>query len=319
MDTRQQQLQLSSSNEQTGFRLCYGSQTARTANVLIPLQSLEADNPCEQWQGLTPLSIEPSATVFCNDDYLLAVVSSSALETTDMFAASYAGYAHIFRLMQEHGYPQLLRTWSYFPNITAATSTDAYQHFCSGRSQAYADNIGSPKQHEYPAATVIGHHDEGFQLYFIAAKEAGVSIENPRQISAFNYPASYSKDAPLFSRALLHRSATQQVLFISGTASITGHETQHQDQALAQLQECLRNIEQLLVNASQSQFPKTRLEDMTQLKVYIKHATDYPELRTALATRLGTLEQVQFFHADMCRPDLLVEIEAIVIQPLCTN
>ena len=58
---------------------------------------------------------------------------------------------------------------------------------------------------------------------------------------------------------------------------------------------------------------------MTQLKVYIKNAEDYAELRAALATRLGSLEHVQFFHADMCRSDLLVEIEAIAMQPVCAT
>jgi len=321
MDTKQQQLHLStsSSDDQAGFRLCYGNQPSTDSDLLIPLQGLQANTCYDQWQGLTPLAVEQSASVFHNDDYLLAVVSSSELQTDDMSAASYAGYSRIFQLMEKHGYPQLLRTWSYFPNITEGDQVNAYQQFCSGRSQAYQEHAVSSSEPKYPAATVIGHHATGFQLYFIAAKQAGISIENPRQVNAFNYPVSYSKDAPLFARALLHTTATQHVLFISGTASIIGHETRHQDQALAQLQECLRNIEQLLVNAEQSDFPKTALENMTQLKVYIKNAEDYAELRAALATRLGSLEHVQFFHADMCRSDLLVEIEAIAMQPVCAT
>lgn len=321
MDTKQKQLKISmgSSDEQAGFRICYGTQASTDGDLLIPLQSLQASHSFDQWQGLMPLAVDPSASVFQNDDYLLAVISSSDLQTDDMSAASYAGYSRIFQLMQKYGYPQLLRTWSYFPNITAGDQTDAYQQFCSGRSRAYQEHAANSNESEYPAATVIGHHATGFQLYFIAAKQAGISIENPRQVSAFNYPASYSKDAPLFARALLHTTATQHVLFISGTASITGHETRHQDQALAQLKECLRNIEQLLINAQQSHFPETTLEDMTQFKVYIKNVEDYPQLRAALTTRLDSLEQVQFFHADMCRRDLLVEIEAIATQPVRTT
>ncbi|MDG1249826.1 MAG: Rid family hydrolase [Gammaproteobacteria bacterium] len=322
MDTKQKQLHLStsSSNDQSGFRLCYGNQPSTNSDLLIPLQNLQESIPSyDQWQGLMPLAVEPSASVFHNDDYLLAVIASNDLQTDDMSASSYTAYSRIFQLMQKHGYPQLLRTWSYFPNITEGDQIDAYQQFCSGRSQAYQEYAFNSNEPEYPAATVIGHHATDFQLYFIAAKQAGISIQNPRQVNAFNYPASYSKDAPLFARALLHTTATQHVLFISGTASITGHETQHQDQALAQLQECLCNIEQLLITAEQHHFPKTALENMLQLKVYIKHAEDYAELRAALATRLGALEHVQFFHADMCRRDLLVEIEAIAIQPVCTT
>jgi len=318
VDTRLQ-LSTSGSDEQPSLRLCYGNQPSTSNALSIPLLSLPAGNFCDQWQGLVPLSLEKTASVFHNDDYLLAIISNTDLPTDDMRAASYTGYASIFKLMEKHGYRQLLRTWNYFPNITTGDQPDAYQQFCSGRNQAYQEYVSNCSASEYPAATVIGHHATGFQLYFIAAKQAGISIENPRQVSAFNYPASYSKDAPLFARALLHKNAVQQILFISGTASITGHETRHPEQALAQLQECLCNVEQLLINATQSGFPETCLENMTQLKVYIKHAEDYLELRAALATRLGSLEHVQFFHADMCRRDLLVEIEALTIQPADTT
>ena len=46
-------------------------------------------------------------------------------------------------------------------------------------------------------------------------------------------------------------------------------------------------------------------------RVYVRHAADYPVVRDVLAERLGEAAEVLFVQADICRHDLLVEIEAI--------
>jgi hypothetical protein len=56
-----------------------------------------------------------------------------------------------------------------------------------------------------PAATCIGRFDgvRRLQVYWLAAREAGLPLENPRQVSAFRYPRQYGPQSPSFSRALL--------------------------------------------------------------------------------------------------------------------
>jgi chorismate lyase / 3-hydroxybenzoate synthase len=51
-------------------------------------------------------------------------------------------------------------------------------------------------------------------------------------------------------------------------------------------------------------------------RVYIRHAKDYPAIRDVLFARLGATADVVYLQADICRADLLVEIEAMASQSL---
>jgi hypothetical protein len=127
-------------------------------------------------------------------------------------------------------------------------------------------------------------------------------VENPRQVSAYEYPAQYGPK-PAFSRA----SILGDTLFISGTASIVGHETVHVDDVTGQTRETLANIEALVGEANR--ISGAGRFDMSTLayKVYVRHATDLPLIQS----QLHTLTQVLYLQADICRQDLLVEIEAV--------
>ena len=63
-----------------------------------------------------------------------------------------------------------------------------------------------------------------------------VPVENPRQVSAYRYPPTYGpRVADLLARGAGRTSAAATIaLFISGTASIVGHETVHQGDVRAQ-------------------------------------------------------------------------------------
>ena len=90
--------------------------------------------------------------------------------------------------------------------------------------------IDHPPDGGYAAATAIGLPSPPDQLHvhWLATKQPGIAIENPRQVSAFAYPRDYGPVAPGFSRAMLLPGDTP-LLLISGTASIVGHASQHPD------------------------------------------------------------------------------------------
>ena len=284
----------------------------------IPTAPLEHVQIIEQWQGL---QASGSNTIgdwpfFCNDQYLMAAVPSYLLQDLEIDLATETAYNLIFEHINRWGYPVLLRTWNFFDDITNSHSAlNNYQLFCSGRARAYANNTDSPAT--YPAATVIGTSRPGLHVYFIASKNEGVGIENSQQVSAFNYPPTYSQDPPLFSRAVLHRNRRQEILFISGTASITGHSTQYADDVNRQLEVCLDNIENLLSTAiAEHQFANVTMKDCAHFKVYLKHVEDLNTVKTHLRLHLGPTLPAYFLQGDMCRSDLLVEIEAIVLNNL---
>ncbi len=150
-------------------------------------------------------------------------------------------------------------------------------------------------------------------LYCLASKTPPESIENPRQTSAYRYPQQYGPRAPSFSRAALWRGADDEsdVLFVSGTASIVGHQTLHQGNVVAQAHETLTNLQSVVAAAvSQGARDIALLSDLL-LKAYVRHPGDQPLVRQVLAGHGLDADAVLYLHADICRADLLVEIEAI--------
>src|SRR5207248_225872 len=94
------------------------------------------------------------------------------------------------------------------------------------------------------------------------------------------------------------------------------HETVHGGDAAAQTRESLANIEALLGEANRvagaAQFT---LQDLA-CKVYVRRPADLPLIQAQLRSRLGSTARVLYLKADICRQDLLVEIEATGAQPL---
>jgi chorismate lyase/3-hydroxybenzoate synthase len=167
-------------------------------------------------------------------------------------------------------------------------------------------------EHSLPAATVIGTKYPGVVIGFLAAQQAGVPVENPRQVSAYHYPPQYSPRSPSFSRAMLKDWGGQSHLYVSGTASIIGHETRHGGDVQAQLDEILRNLEALLTQAADTARTPFQAGDGEMfLKVYIRHHEDFVPVRERLRQRLGAHRSVLYLQGELCRSDLLVEIEAV--------
>ena len=225
----------------------------------------------------------------------------SALQTVTASA-----YREVFELLDDAGYSQLFRVWNYFPAINAVRDgSERYWQFNAGRQDTFAA-AGRATAGKVPAACALGSAAGGLAVYFLALREAPRAIENPRQVHAYDYPSRYGPRSPTFARA----SLAGPVLFVSGTASIVGHRTVHHGDAVAQTLEALHNIEAVLAEAQRdSPRAPAALADLA-FKVYVRDPADLAAVRTVLADRLGPGVPVQWLQADVCRADLLVEIEA---------
>ena len=171
----------------------------------------------------------------------------------------------------------------------------------------------------YPASTGIGTEDHDIMMSCIALATdrkdiLAVPLENPRQTAAYDYAASYSPESPKFARAMALSCGSHATIFISGTASITHSETRHIGNPAMQTHETLDNIEALIGerNLARHGLPGlgTRLANMGLVRVYVKRQEDYARIRAACQERLGEVPTV-YVIADVCRPELLVEIEGI--------
>lgn len=227
-------------------------------------------------------------------------------------------FQDIFRLLDKLNYPHLLRIWNYFPAINVENyNLERYRQFNIGRQQAFVA-CGRSLTEDIPAACALGTVGEQLIIYFIAVQKKPIAIENPRQVSAYHYPADYGPSEPIFSRASLGRVGEQEVLFISGTASIIGHRSMHVGDVVAQTKEILVNID-AVVNEANCVAAKVHYDlESLSYKVYLRRQEDLNAVHNVLLQEIGSNVQVIYLEADICRQDLLVEIEAIAGIPLQT-
>ncbi len=193
-----------------------------------------------------------------------------------------------------------LRIWNYLDAINdGAGDTERYRRFCSARARCMAAHGVA----RYPAATAIGHrgHRGRLQVYALCANHDGVALENPRQVSAWEYPRQYGPTAPSFARAM---QLPDGGLAISGTAAVIGHASCHVGDVTAQVDEAVANLHALLGRAELPPF-----DALSPLKVYVRNPEDADTVSTALARSLDPSVPRLLLQGDICRSELLVEID----------
>lgn len=244
----------------------------------------------------------------------------AATGRTPLHQAAEVAYREIFALMDDLGYPHVLRFWNYIAHINEHSyGIERYRQFNAGRQdgflQAERQVIGSL----VPAASALGSAGGPLTVCFIASKNtAPIRVENPRQVSAYDYPPDYGVRRPTFSRASVVNMGDASLFLLSGTASIVGHASVHQDDVVAQTREIIANIRAVL-NESNRRLDKSgfSLNDL-EYKVYVRH----PEHVSQIDAELRKLISAPIFYlqADICRSELLLEIEASgLLSPVSTH
>jgi enamine deaminase RidA (YjgF/YER057c/UK114 family) len=144
-------------------------------------------------------------------------------------------------------------------------------------------------------------------------------LENPNQTPSYHYGPEYSLKSPKFSRAMAVAIGNYVTTWVSGTASIVNAETVHRGDVAKQTRQTIDNIRDLIApeNFARLGLPGAGagLEDLAKVRVYIKRQEDYEQCRAICDELLGGLPTI-YAVADVCRPDLLVEIEGVAFSPL---
>lgn len=207
-------------------------------------------------------------------------------------------YAQLIDDVRSAGFPYFIRMWNFVGSINAFDEgRERYQLFCAGRHDAFVA-AGYHHDVDLPAASAVGMPGRGLVTYFLAAREPGLQVENPRQIAAYHYPPQYGVKSPSFSRA----TAWGNLVFVSGTSSVVGHQSVHIGDVDAQLDETVRNIEVVLAQTGRT------LSNVLAARTYVRHARDYEHI----AARLKDIFPVNLYlESDICRADLLLEIECV--------
>ena len=189
-------------------------------------------------------------------------------------------------------------------------SDQHYQMFNNVRSEFYGKTNWS---NGYPAATGIGANLGGVLVDVDAAvflRDAcyATPIDNKLQIAAHAYSeqvletAHQKKATPKFERAKSMTFDDRRIVYISGTAAIRGEESLIGVGLERQLHITMENIAQLIGEAQ-----------LKMLRVYLKEKSFFEEAHRLLdAYQLNI--PISYMWADVCRDELLIEIEGIAIE-----
>ena len=214
-----------------------------------------------------------------------------------------------------------VRFWSFVPNIQEpmGASANRYMVFNVGRYDAFETWSGLSVRESMPAASAVGATGKTLWLHCLAADEPGRSLENPRQSPAYRYSSRYGIRPPCFARGMVIRGpGNAEYVIVSGTASVLGEETVHRGDLPDQTRETLTNLATLVRSACEPS-ASTRsapaewrwLDRFRSLRIHVARRANAAAVVEATTPHVPHLEHIEVVHADLCRPDLLVEIEGI--------
>jgi enamine deaminase RidA (YjgF/YER057c/UK114 family) len=214
------------------------------------------------------------------------------------------------------GFGHVVRQWAYVEGVLDVhadlrAECQGYQAFNDVRAQAYA-RTEFPAG--YPAATGIGQAAGGVVLEFVALDAPGatvVPLSNPRQTDAHRYSAGLlvgesiatrtAPCTPRFERGKRVIRGGEEILLVSGTAAIVGERSVGAGDVAAQTATTIENI-RAIVGAC----------GLSQLRAYVKRPGDVAVVRRLCEEAFGRIPAL-YVRADVCRDELLVEIEGAVV------
>ncbi|HQN94469.1 MAG TPA: hypothetical protein PKV50_03115 [Prolixibacteraceae bacterium] len=224
-----------------------------------------------------------------------------------------------------------VRQWNYVGEILNVEQIDGrerqhYQMFNEVRSKYYKEYRTCT---DFPAATGIGmlHGGVSIDSFSVAGNQHLniIPISNPVQSESYKYGQTVLVGAPgcslkqnqppQFERAKLISLGDQSRLIISGTASIKGQETVGLGDVEEQTRITIENIEALASPENlKRQFPQLGAvpSRYSYIRVYVKHKKDFGKVRNICTDFYGQVPAM-YVVADICRDNLLVEIEAELI------
>jgi enamine deaminase RidA (YjgF/YER057c/UK114 family) len=243
-----------------------------------------------------------------------------------------AAFARASSILGREGldFADVVRQWNFVEDITGHTGTGPrrrqnYQIFNDIRARSY-DRDGLKAG--FPAATGIGASGGGFVLEFLAAAGTAAAaswpVSNPRQEDAHRYsakvlvgsaaPGAGRRRTPKFERARVVVAGGSATCYVSGTAAIVGETVVGPGDVAGQTRATVENIARLVApaNLRRAGVPAVALAPrFSGVRAYVKREADIVRVAPLVRAAFPGAPAL-FVQADICREELLVEIEGMV-------
>lgn len=223
-----------------------------------------------------------------------------------------------------------VRFWAFVPRIHAdyGHGLDRYMAFNAGRFAAFSAWLGGKESfgRSMPTASAVGSRTSDFAIHCLASRWPGQPVENPRQIPAYQYSKRFGPLPPCFARATLlkRKPFHDDLLLVGGTASIVGEDSLHQGAVVLQARETFRNLASLVCSAAQGAagpLPESDREvagwlaQFREIRAYYRETQHSQQVRDLVQAAFSGAERIETFPAELCRSELLVEIEGVARLP----
>ena len=256
---------------------------------------------------------------------LVSVVLAGArgLDVLTFQQAVMDGFAAVLDQLEPRGTVHPVRFWAFVPDIHARLEPDLdrYMVFNAARFAAYSAWYGGREAfpRALPTASAVGTFGQDLVLHCLAADTPGRPVENPRQVPAYRYSRRFGPLPPCFARAtLVARPAQRALLLVGGTASIRGEASMHESDLGAQMDETLANLASVAEAAcgtSGTSDGPAALAGYRHLRAYHRREGDRAEVESRMREAFPGLDRLELLSAELCRPELLVEVEGVAEGP----
>jgi hypothetical protein len=270
------------------------------------------------------------------DEEIYGSVSDISTENINIYNHSSKCFNFIKDVLETNNlnFRNIIRQWAYIGNLNdnnffENSEIENYQMFNLSRVKYYK-NIRW--EFGFPSATGIGANIDGCSLEFIATNEIIdkfiIPLHNPRQLDAHRYSEKFqvidssiinsaipqkTENTPKFERGKVVISKDFMDIYISGTAAILGEDSIAGD-IVVQTKTTLENIERL--SSKENLYEHgikvfNNLPQFSSVRAYIKFAKDEETVEKMCRKFFGNIP-ILFIIADVCRKELLIEIEAFI-------
>jgi hypothetical protein len=231
-----------------------------------------------------------------------AVAARQALEE-----AVAATYQNLFAEVALHG-RHVVRCWNFIPGIQDHTGNglNRYMVFNAGRHRGYRRAAGTAELPDRSIATASGVGTEGDDLFVAAlgSLSAGVPIENPRQVPAFEVvrygpPPCFTRHARARHECRSPADLEVQVARTRASPRSTRSPKKRPEPRSVDRRRRPRGVA----------YRRSRLSPVSVTRVYV---VDDANPRGAIGRSRGHHLSDRSRRGRLCRPELLVEIEGVV-------
>jgi chorismate lyase/3-hydroxybenzoate synthase len=226
-------------------------------------------------------------------------------------------YQQIRTIVAELRQRHPVRFWTFLPEIHQQLDgeRDRYMVFNSARFHVFREWFGQAARFtsRLPASSAVGHDEDTLSIHCLTFERPGIALENPRQVPAFQYSTAYGPQPPCFARATMidHPSFAHPMLVTAGTASILGERSVHLNNLDRQLSESVENLRTLVHKAQGTCNPPATLNAFVDLRVYHARREDAALVQSTIRGLIPSATSLKVVRAELCRSNLLVEIEGI--------